>query len=561
MRKLYKGLLIAGAILGLSSCNDFLDMTPTDRVSDKVIWETTQTAEYSLNYYFSFIYSVAVDQSKAGLTEAMTDQLKYGSYTYNSLAYIPSEIAYGDATTLSASYVDAYFGYWGSTYTSIRQVNQSISELKKYGQMSDEDKIRLEAELRFMRAYLYFDIVKRYKDVIIYDEDLSKITKDRALDTESAAWDFIQADLEFAGANLPDRTASRGRLDKGSAWAFLSRAMLYAKRWDVVKTAADEVQKLGYGLIAATNGVSYTTAYQNSYMLSTAEGNNEAILQYNFDRSQGVTHDFDFYYAPGGDYSIHKASGGGYGTPTQEMVESYEYANGGFPDWTPWHGTTTDTPPYSELEPRFQASILYNGASWKGRTIESFVGGSDGWSQWNKEREPNGRTTTSYYLRKRVDEKHDVVSEKGSIQPVTVIRYAEVLLNKAEACYHLSDEAGANAAVKAIRGRVGLPHSDKAGDELWASIRQERKVELAYEGLWYWDLRRWGVAHKAYPEGLTGYQQHGLKIEKNDDGIFTYTYVSVDDKDRNFPEKMYRFPLPSSELNSNALVNQFQEWQ
>lgn len=551
---------MAGAILGLSSCNDFLDMTPTDRVSDKVIWESTQTAEYSLNYYYSFIYDVAVNQSKAGLTEALTDQLKYGSYTYNSLAFIPSEIAYG-GKTLTASYVDSYMGYWASTYKSIRQVNQGISELKQYGQMSDQDKTRLEAELRFFRAYLYFDLVKRHKDVIVYDEDLSKITNDRALDTEETAWDFIQADLEFAGENLPDRTASKGRLDKGAAWAFLSRAMLYAERWDVVKTAAEEVEKLGYGLISAVNGVSYATAYQNSYMTSTSAGNNEAILQYNFDRSQNVTHDFDFYYTPGGDYVVNKATGGGYATPTQEMVESYEYATGGFPDWTPWHGTTTENPPYTELEPRFQASVLYNGASWKDRTIEPYVGGTDGWSQWNKEREPSGRTTTGYYLRKRVDESHDIKNEKGSIQPVTVIRYAEVLLNKAEACWHLNDANGANAAVKAIRERVGLPYTAKEGDELFAAIRQERKVELAYEGLWYWDLRRWEVAHKAYPEGLSGYQQHGLKIEKNEDGTFTYTYVSVDDQDRNFPEKMYRFPLPSGELSSNALVNQFQEWQ
>ena len=88
-----------------------------------------------------------------------------------------------------------------------------------------------------------------------------------------------------------------------------------------------------------------------------------------------------------------------------------------------------------------------------------------------------------------------------------------------------------------------------------------RKVELAFEGLWYWDLRRWGVAHKQYPEGLSGYQQHGLKIENNGDGTFTYTYVSVDDQDRNFPAKMYRFPMPTGELNNNALVEQYPEWK
>ena len=187
--------------------------------------------------------------------------------------------------------------------------------------------------------------------------------------------------------------------------------------------------------------------------------------------------------------------------------------------------------------------------------------GADGWSQWNVEREPRGRTTTGYFLRKMVDETHDVIAYSNGVQPLSVLRYAEVLLNKAEACYHLNQTAEANAAVKVIRDRVGLPYTDKGGAALWDAIRQERKVELAYEGLWYWDLRRWGVAHKQYPEGLTGYQQHGLKIESNGDGTFTYTYVSVDDQDRNFPEKMYRFPMPAGELNNNALVEQYPEWK
>ena len=550
MKNLYKGILVLFASLGIVSC-DFLDMTPPDRVSDKVIWETTQSAEYSINYLYSYIYDVTMSQSSAGQTEAFTDQMKYGSYNYNSMCFIPSEIAYGEATTFSAGYVDAYLGYWGIWYGAIRRINQAMSELKQYGQMPDEDKIRLEAELRFMRAFMYFDLVKRYKEVILYDEDLSKITKNKALNTEAEGWDFIQADLEFAAANLPDRAASNGRLNKGAAWGFLSRTMLYAERWEVVKNAAQEVEALGYGLEAK---------YADSYSKSVTAGNNEAILQYLFDRAQGVTHSFDFYYTPGGDYTLKGESGGGYGTPTQEMVESYEYAKGGFPDWTEWHGTTAKTPPYEELEPRFHATILYNGAPWKGRTIESYVGGGDGWCQWNIEREPKGRSTTGYYLRKMVDEGHNVITESGSVQPLTIVRYGEVLLNKAEACYNLGETGAANEAVKAIRTRVGLPYTDKAGSELWKAIRQERKVELSYEGLWYWDLRRWGVAHKQYPEGLSGYQVHGLKIEKTGDDTFNYTYVSVDDKNRNFLEKMYRFPIPTSELTSNDLVNQFPEW-
>ena len=109
---------------------------------------------------------------------------------------------------------------------------------------------------------------------------------------------------------------------------------------------------------------------------------------------------------------------------------------------------------------------------------------------------------------------------------------------------------------------MGLPYSNKSGSALWSAIRQERRVELAFEDHWYWDLRRWGDAVKDYPEGLNNYQVHGLKIEATAvDGQYQYTYVSVDDKDRNFPSKMLnRFPIPDGELNSNALVNQYPEW-
>ena len=552
MKNIYKLAITALMALGLSSCTSFLDMSPTDKVSDKVMWESTTNAEYHVNYLYSYIYDVLMGQCVAGQTEALTDMLKYGSYNYNALCYIPSEIAYGAATTLTAGYVDSYFGYWGSWYTGISKVNKAIVSLRKYGQMSDQDKLRLEAEMKFMRAFLYFDLMKRYKEIIIYDENLDAYAKDKAVSSEAEGWDLIQADLEYAAENLPERTASKGRLDKGMAWGFMTRAMLYAERWDLVKTAAAEVEKLGYALEAD---------YQDGYMKPIGSGNKEAIIQYQFDRANDVTHSYDFYYTPGGDFSINKETGGGYGTPTQEMVESYELATGGFPDWTPWHDVTTQTPPYADLEPRFHASVLYNGAPWKGRKIEPYVGGADGWCQWNLEREPKGRTTTGYYLRKMVDESHDVIAYSGGVQPLIVLRYAEVLLNKAEACHKTNDPAGANAAVRAIRDRVGLPYEDVTGDDLWKAIRQERKVELAYEGLWYWDLRRWKVAHKPYPEGLTGYQQHGLKIEKNNDGTFTYTYVSVDDQDRNFPEKMYRFPMPTGELNNNGAVEQYREWK
>ncbi len=552
MKKYILGVSLIAAATVMPGCSDYLDLTPTDKVSDKGVWSSITTAEYAVNSLYTYLEDIAGSQCVAGMVEGLTDEMKYGSYLYNANCFIPSEIAYG-GSTLTPTYVDAYLGYWGSNYDRVRRVNEGINYLHQYGTLSAEETTRLEAEMRMVRAYVYFDLVKRYKDIVLYDENLSAISVDKALTPEAEVWDFIEADLRYAGENLPSQAQAKGRIDAGMAYGFMSRAMLYAERWQAAYDAAVEVEKLGYALEAD---------YADAYSKEINAGNKEAIIQTVFDATNNITHGIDFYYAPGGDYTLFGQSGGGYGTPTQEMVESYELADGGFPDWTPWHASdVTDTPPYELLEPRFHATILYNGAEWKGRTIESFVNGGDGFCVWNTEQDPKGRTTTGYYVRKLVDEDHDVIAQSYCVSPKTRLRFAEVLLNKAEAAYHLSLAAEANAAVKAIRARVDLPYTDKNGDALWTAIKQERRVELAYEGLWYWDLRRWKVAAEQYPLGLNGYQVHGLRIDQQPNGDFVYSYVAVDDRDRNFPERMYRFPLPVGELTTNSLVSQYPEWK
>ncbi|WP_080904504.1 RagB/SusD family nutrient uptake outer membrane protein [Parabacteroides sp. Marseille-P3160] len=536
--------LLLGAFLVFTSCSDSLDLDPTNSISDKLAWSKVEYAELAINNFYhdiNYYGNFHNGQSTAGMTEGFTDIFKYGAMNYNSHAYIPNELAYG-GSVLTVSYVSVYLGNWKTVYTKVRRINEGLYNLKKYSTMNEADNIRLEAEMRFFRALNYFDLVKRYKQVIIYDDDLTQINTDKALSSEAEGWDFVQTDLEFAGQNLRISPEAHGRVTSGAAYALLSRAMLYAERWDIAKSAAEKVT--GYELTP-----NFVDAFKSN--------SSEAILQYSYDKS-AVNHNFDNYYAPGGDAGNNTT--GGYGTPTQEMVESFELATtGGFPDWSPWHNEqgTSDAPPYAQLEPRFQATVLYNGVVWKGRTIEPYVGGTDGWASWRDDAVPAGRTTTGYYLRKLVDESHDFVALTASTQPWIAIRYAEVLLNKAEACYHLGDNAGANAAIRAIRSRVGLPYNDKTGDALMAAIRQERKVELAYEGQYYWDMKRWKLAESAF----TGIRVHGQKIEKNADNTFTYTYVDCDKQNRNFPSKMYQIPLPIDELNNNTLVQQYPEWR
>ena len=119
------------------------------------------------------------------------------------------------------------------------------------------------------------------------------------------------------------------------------------------------------------------------------------------------------------------------------------------------------------------------------------------------------RTTTGYYLRKLVDEKHTDLQTNKSTQPWVAIRLAEVYLNKAEALYRLNKTAEALSYVNKIRERVGLPQKQGLiGEDLFKAIRQERKVELSYEGLLYWDMLRWRLADKEY----NNYRVHGLSL-------------------------------------------------
>lgn len=548
-------LTLSICLAGLTGCNKFLDLTPTNKISDKVVWQNTESVDLYINGFYPYIASYGSfgsGDSQVGLTEGLTETLKYGSMTPGTHVGFANIVAYADGG-MSAPTAAFHLGMWDNIYARIRRVNEFISGLRKYAEFDQSVEDRYEAEARFFRGLLYFQLIKRSGDVILYDEDMQAISKTKPLNSEEEGWNMVQQDLEFAAKNLPKSWdgANSGRVTKGAAWAMQSRAMLYAKRWKASKDAADSVIALNvYDLPQAT-----TVAQYNSLFKSYFTGNKEAILEYNYQRT-GPSHSFDKYFTPGGDVP----GIGGRATPTQEMVESYEYATGGFPDWSAWHTSegTNATPPYSQLEVRFHATILYNGAPWKGRAIEPYIDGVDGWCSFKDDPNPSGRTTTGYYLRKLVDESHIDLNSVPGTQTWVAIRMAEVWLNRAEACFMLNDEVGANEGVRKIRTRVGLPYNDKSGAELMSAIRQERKVELSYEGHLYWDMRRWRLAHTAYSGPQS--RVHGFKITKQG-AIFTYTYVDCDKQDRLFQEKMYRIPVPETELMNNTAVEQYPEWR
>lgn len=545
---------MALAAFVLSGCNAFLDTTPSDRISDKMTWTKQEYVDLYVNNFYEYLSvygQFGSQQFNGSITEGLTNTFKYGSVSPGSAAGDANDyVFYPEKLQPSGSLLDV----WANTYTRIRRINEFLDAMNVHSTFSDEVNTRYEAQARFFRAYLYFQLAKRHTQgtsnggLILYT-DLN-MKKDTPLSSAADVWQQIYDDLDFAAKNLPEAwdPANTGRITSYGAYAFMSRAMLYAERWEDAKNAADKVINSGKFSLTAD----YADAYKG--------GNSESIIQFAYNGVSGPSHNFDKNYVPYGDYLMAGSDEyGGKGTPTQEMVEYYETKDGKVVDWSEWHGETKNNPPFDQLEPRFHATILYAGASWKGNTILPTEMGTNGrFMQYGAENYANGRTTTGYYLRKLVDESHamDLITVGGSHTWVEV-RLAEVLLNRAEALHRIGgNDAGARADINTVRARVGLPASKI--DDTFEAIRHERLIELAYEGHLYWDMRRWKLAHTEY----NNYRCHGIKVTGPDfEGKYKWEYVDCDTKDRKFLEKVYVLPIPVGEINNNKAVEQFNEWK
>ncbi len=540
--------IITFLMIFTSGCDDFIDVTPTDRISDKLVWQDVNTATLYCNTFLAYIdrYGVFASPSQfnGNLTEGLTETFKYGSTVSGSRAGDANMIVFNperigpDQNLLNV---------WGVTYERIRRINEFLVGLYNLSTFDEATNTLFEGQARFMRAYLYFQLAKRHGGVILYTD--MNLVKDKNRSSATETWDLIEADLDFAATALPVEwdAANKGRVTKGAVYAFKSRAMLYAERWQSAKDAADEVFKL--------NKYSLTAKYEDSW-----KGNNsESILEYNY-LVTGPNHNFDAAYATYGE----AVDVGGAGAPTQEMVEAYEKSDGTKVDWTTWHTETGTSlrPPYENLEPRFHATVIYNGCKWQGKTMENSVNGTNGaYLEYGTETYPKGKTTTGYYLRKLRDESLTDITTYASSQTLVEIRLAEVYLNRAEALYRLNKPSDALKDVKTVRDRVSLPTATSlSGNDLFDAIQQERKIELSYEGHLYWDMRRWRLADKNYPEGYNNYRVHGMKISGTA-GSYLYQYVDCDKQNRKFLSKTYVLPVPNTELNNNSAIEQYDEWK
>lgn len=527
----------------LTSCHDLLEKDPTDSYSETVAW----SSESSLDMYVTYLYKPLnglSNFSSLSLTDGYTDLVKYGNgvpqtWSAHNKILLQQNTITSDNNPMSS---------WG-LYTDIFRENVFLRDAGIYGNKFSEDFLNIRiAEIRFIRAVNYARMIRIFGGVILRDETNgvdSEGQKDKARATEAESWDFVLKDLEFAARHLPKEWDSKwdGRLTKGAAYAYMCRTALFAKRWDVAITAADEIKKL--------NKYDLMDNYEDVFKVA---GNKEIIFSIAY-KIPDMPHYFDRYFAPDGKQGIRRA------VPTSELVDSYDMADG-----TPfsWSGSMANDP-YVGREPRFYASIIYNGATWKEKKIYTYVDAENGFAAYRDNMNPGEKqTVTGYFIRKYLQENNADFDDKGSDQFWIEMRYAEVLLNLAEALAeqdYSKNQDDALEALNEVRERVNLPKrtTEEAPDKdsFMKLLRKERICELAFEGFRYWDLRRWRLAG----EVIDGKQAHGTKITQKDDNTYTYEQVSCDDNiNRFFPERYYLLPIPVDELQNNPLCENNAPW-
>lgn len=567
-KKLIIILLSFAAIgVGLSSCSeDVLDIDNTMNLSDLAIWSTENAAEmYITAAYKTFTDVSQVANSRSQFFDSYSDIMKSTSWDLYNHPYNKSLLQASSFTTGGAG----AFECWSQVYNDrIRRANVLLDEIKRYGvdKYGEEWSDIRRAEVRFARAFSYYRLIRVYGGVIIrtdisgvnggVDDGAYKEDIHRARATEAESWDFVLNELLWAAEHLPESWPEKwnGRATKRAAYGMLSRMALYAGKWQIAVDAAQKVKELG-GALAPD--------YAKVFQVDGGQDNSSEIL-FSLDFLSGsVTHHFDSYNRPFGDRAVHNTSAiYAEHVPTGDLADLYEFSDGTDFSWDTYKENHAD--PYSDREPRFHATILYNGSLWEGRKIETFIGGTDGFVAFEQSTSTGGHTCTGYYLRKYLQEGNSDFVTKGSYQYDAVLRYAEVLLNSAEAYAQLDYtryQSEALAALNEVRARVGLIEkkaTDAPTKEVFmALLRKERAVELAGEGFRYWDLRRWRLAENV----INGKNAHGVKITRNGDNTLSYERVAVDGgSKRIFLEKYYYFSLPVSETANNNLCDNNPYW-
>lgn len=539
---LCRTFLLFSIILFFSCQKDVLDKEPTEAYSNETIWQDKALIEaYANDAYKVLPFGFQRLDWRIFPYSNMSDE----SNSRNSISTI-GLLNEGLASPSYSGPMNVWTGernYWDP----ISQANRFLANIKD-SPIEDEDfKNRLIGEMKALRAFSYFVLINHYGGVPLIIEPFSLDDDfDIPRNSYEEVMSFIKTELNEAIELLPLQNAD-GRITKGAAMAIKSRTLLYdasalhnpendQQKWQAAADAAKVIIDL--------NTYSLADDYKTLFTEEGGYNTPEVIWGRPMNIDVEIETILERRVFPNG-WQGYAGS-----VPLHNIVADYETINGLQPEDDP---SFDPQDPYANRDPRFYASILYNGAPFKGRTVETFVPGgldsADGiTSPWNA-------TETGYYYRKFISESvcgcNDAPS--GNSSPTWIyFRYAEILLNYAEANYFLGNEGVTREYLNMVRSRpsVNMPLVTESGDALFWRIVNERRIELAFEEHRFFDVRRWMIAEEVFSK-----PRLRMAVNKNPDtGEITYTVEEF--QSANFNEWNYLAPIPQEVINQNNLIEQ-----
>jgi starch-binding outer membrane protein, SusD/RagB family len=560
MKKLSLYISISLSILALSCDDNFLDVKPTS-LTDEAIWKDANLTEaYIINLY-----------TGARLTDKEPSQgeryIGFGrGFHWALFASITDEAVYSndDQTYLvqRGQLSPSNYGWtstvWGRSYRGIREANLALSKISETP-VTEERRQHLISEIRFIRAFRYFDLLKGFGGVPVLGDEVTGLNDDfsdlyqRRSIQETVS--YIVSELDAVIGKLPNEPGNnwqRGRATTPAAMALKSRVLLYAasplytngtndvSKWQAAASAAKAVMDLNKFQLVTDLDADPSENYRKLFVSPPTK--EDIFFREYTNTSPSMA--MERMNAPNG------YGGWGGNCPMQNLVDDYETMDG-LPITDPASGYDPQNP-YVDRDPRFYATILHNGAEYRGRQVETFLPGGkdspDGNEPWNT-------SPTGYYLRKFLKESISL-EDWNNMGTATwrYFRYAEILLNYAESQNEaVGPEQSVYDAVNAVRRRAGMPDlpGGLSKEQMRERIRNERRIELAYEEHRYFDVRRWLIA-----EQVEDQPAFGISIRKNSNGTFTYT-VKEALGGKNFEKQHYWFPIPMEEINAtNSAIQQ-----
>ena len=561
MKNILYVLILISSFLIVSCDSDFLEVD-SPNLTDQAVWsDPALTEAFILGLYTS----VRIVDKEPGHNGEDTPAGFGRGFHWAMWCSVSDETIYSndDDTYLvqTGQLSPSNYGWmsttWGRSYRNIREVNLALSNIDTDDSVFEDDLKRLlVAELHFIRAFRYFELLRAFGKVSMMGDHVYSMNDDftplydRKEIPEVVA--YILSELEMAIQDLPlDNDA---RATKGAAMTLKSRLLLYAasplytggsndgQKWQAAARAAEQVMELGkYSLVTDLDedkSENYRKLFVSQY--ATSE---DIFLRYYASTGLGRSIPSERMNGPNG------SGGWGGNGPMQNFVDDFEMSNGKAID-EPDSGYD-DQDPYEDRDPRFYATVVNNGSMLRDRPYEFFLPGgmdsSDGNEPWNVSK-------TGYLLRKFMDT--DITLNDwdymGAI-PLRYMRYAEVLLNYAEAQNEaVGPDDNVYNAINQVRQRAGMPPLvGLSQDQMREKIRNERRIELAFEEHRYFDVRRWKIAMD-----VENREARAILIIKESDGSLTYS-PDIALRGKLFEEKHYWMPIPLEEiLASNNVLEQ-----